>query len=61
LHASTSIVGPTVGRQIKEGDILYVDVPESHIQELKKFADYLTEDEKETLEEIKEIKARRAS
>ncbi|MDF2955759.1 MAG: hypothetical protein OD815_001375 [Candidatus Alkanophagales archaeon MCA70_species_2] len=46
---------------MKEGDILYVDVPESHIQELKKFADYLTEDEKETLEEIKEIKAKRAS
>ena len=38
-----------------------MDVPESHIQELKKFADYLTEDEKETLEEIKEIKAKRAS
>ncbi|MDF2955030.1 MAG: Translation initiation factor IF-2 [Candidatus Alkanophagales archaeon MCA70_species_2] len=61
MEVAVSIVGPTVGRQIKEGDILYVDVPESHIQELKKFADYLTEDEKETLEEIKEIKARRAS
>ncbi|WP_456486481.1 translation initiation factor IF-2, partial [Candidatus Alkanophaga liquidiphilum] len=53
MEVAVSIVGPTVGRQIKEGDILYVDVPESHIQELKKFADYLTEDEKETLEEIK--------
>ena len=61
MEVAVSIVGPTVGRQIKEGDILYVDVPESHIQELKKFADCLTEDEKETLEEIKEIKARRAS
>ncbi|MDF2957648.1 MAG: Translation initiation factor IF-2 [Candidatus Alkanophagales archaeon MCA70_species_1] len=61
MEVAVSIIGPTVGRQIKEQDILYVDVPESHIGELEKFKEYLTDDEKETLEEIKEIKASRAA
>ncbi|MCK4895974.1 MAG: translation initiation factor IF-2, partial [Candidatus Heimdallarchaeota archaeon] len=29
-QVAMSIRGPTVGRQIKEGDVLYIDVPEKH-------------------------------
>ncbi len=29
-EVAVAIEGPTVGRQIKEGDILYIDVPEKH-------------------------------
>ncbi len=29
-EVAVSIDGPTVGRQINEGDVLYVDVPEKH-------------------------------
>jgi len=31
-EVAVSIDGPTVGRQINEGDVLYVDVPEKHAQ-----------------------------
>ena len=40
----------TVGRQINEGDVLLVDVPESHVRILRKRS--LTEVEKEILDEI---------
>jgi len=51
-----SILGPTVGRQIKEGDILYVDVPSEDYKKLKEYSKFLTDSELDCLEEIAEIK-----
>jgi translation initiation factor 5B len=48
--------GITLGRQIKEGDVLYIDIPESHIKLLKNAE--LSVDEKEALERILEIRRR---
>lgn len=57
MEVAVSIKGPIVGRHIKEGDILYVDVPESHVRILlTKFKNDLTIDEIETLQELIEIK-----
>jgi len=47
---STEATHVTVGRQIDEGDVLLVDVPESHVRILRKRS--LTEVEKEILDEI---------
>jgi len=59
-EVAISIDGPTVGRQIHEGDILYVNIPEKHAriveQELKP---KLSEDERETLENFLEIKRKK--
>jgi len=44
----------TVGRQIREGDLLYVDVPLDHINILlSRFRNELTEDEIEVLKELR--------
>ncbi len=51
-----SIQGPTVGRQIKEGDVLYVDIPSEEMVKLKELSDMLSEDEKGVMEEIISIK-----
>ena len=59
-EVAISIDGPTVGRQIHEGDILYVNIPEKHAriveQELKP---KLAEDEREVLEDFLEIKRKK--
>lgn len=59
-EVAISIDGPTVGRQIHEGDILYVNIPEKHAriveQELKP---KLSEDEREVLEDFMDIKRKR--
>ncbi|MCD6095702.1 MAG: translation initiation factor IF-2 [Thermoprotei archaeon] len=48
-----------VGRQIKEGDELFVDVPEDHIEELlSKYSDLLSEEEKEILNQIRKLRLR---
>jgi len=61
-EVAISIKGPTVGRQIDEGDTLYVDLPESTAikinQELK---DKLTSDELEALQELLHIKRKTIS
>ncbi|RLF57810.1 MAG: translation initiation factor IF-2, partial [Thermoplasmata archaeon] len=54
-EVAVSIEGPTVRRQIKGGDILYTDLPESVVKKLKEMGD-LTYDEKEVLDKIIEIK-----
>ncbi len=46
----------TINRQIKEGDILYSDIPEPHFKAYKKLKEKLKPDEKEVLKEIAEIK-----
>lgn len=55
---AVSIEGPTVGRQIKEGDILYTSMSEREYRRLLNFLDLLGEDEKKVLEEIVAIKRR---
>jgi translation initiation factor 5B len=50
-----SIEGVTVGRQIKGGDILYTDIPESDAKKLREM-DILNIDEKDILNKIIELK-----
>lgn len=57
-----SIEGPTVGRQIKEGDVLYTDIPPRQIDLIEeKLKDVLTAEEIQTLQEIKQIKEKLAA
>lgn len=58
-EVAVAIDGPTVGRQIKEGDILYIDVPEKHakIVEQELFEAMKIED-KEALMAYMEIRRR---
>jgi len=60
MEVAVAIDGPTVGRQIHEGDILYVNIPEKHAriveQELKP---RLAEDERETMENFLTIKRKK--
>lgn len=54
-----SLDGPTVGRQIKEGDLLHVNVPERHAKILEhELYDSLKSDEIEALEAFLTIKRR---
>ncbi len=49
-RVAVSIDGPTVGRQIKEGDDLWVEIPEKHAKILEQeLADEITGDEREVL------------
>ena len=46
-----------VGRQIREGDVLYVDVPLDHVEKvLEKFANELSEEEVVMLKQIRALK-----
>ncbi|UCH04588.1 MAG: translation initiation factor IF-2, partial [Candidatus Thorarchaeota archaeon] len=57
MEVAVSIRGPTIGRQVKNDEILYSDVPDKHILAMrKKFLDDLTSSEVEVLQEITEIK-----
>jgi translation initiation factor 5B len=48
-----------VGRHFDEGDILYTDIPEEHLQQLvEKYWNFLSDDEKLVMREIVEIKRR---
>ncbi|MFQ5986521.1 MAG: translation initiation factor IF-2 [Thermoplasmata archaeon] len=53
-EVAMAIEGPTVGRQIKSGDVLYVDVPEGHVRRLE--SSDLKHDDREVLETVKAIK-----
>jgi len=53
---AASIYGPTLGRQIKEGDILFVSIHETEYKKIIKFLDLLSDGERDTLNEIVEIK-----
>ncbi|MDD2778304.1 MAG: translation initiation factor IF-2, partial [Methanocellales archaeon] len=56
-EVAVSIEGPTVGRQIKEGDILYVDIPKKHARIIEQeLCETIPADELETLKEFLEIK-----
>ncbi|MEM7825730.1 MAG: translation initiation factor IF-2 [Candidatus Aenigmatarchaeota archaeon] len=55
-RVAISMEEPTVGRQIHEGEILYVKVPEADMNEItREFKDELTESEIKVIEEVKEI------
>ncbi|TFG30578.1 translation initiation factor IF-2 [Candidatus Thorarchaeota archaeon] len=57
MEVAVSIRGPTIGRQVKSDEILYIDVPDKHILAIrKKFLDDLSPPEKEVLEELTAIK-----
>ncbi len=59
-EAAFSIDGPTVGRQINEGDMLYVDIPGKHAKILEReLCNTLSEDEAETLRAFLDIKRKK--
>lgn len=53
---AVSITGVTIGRQVKESDVLYTDISSNDYKQLKKFSNLLTEHEKQVMEEIAEMK-----
>jgi translation initiation factor 5B len=56
-EVAVSIRGATVGRQIDEGDILYIDLPEGMVIRLnQEFKDQLSSEEQELLHEFLELK-----
>lgn len=60
-QVAISIRGPTVGRQINEEDVLYVDIPERHaVLLMRKYRDMITNDDATILEELTVIKRKYA-
>jgi translation initiation factor 5B len=56
-EVAIAIDGPTVGRQIKENDVLFVDIPERHAKMVEQeLRDILSPDELETFEEFLALK-----
>jgi len=55
-QVAVSLPGVTVGRQIKEGDILYSAIPDEHFRKLKDLKKYLKKEELAVMKEIAEIK-----
>ncbi len=56
MSVAISMKEPTVGRHVKEGEILYTVIPENEARLLfKSFASRLTEDERAVLDEIAQI------
>ncbi len=56
-QVAISLRGPTVGRQIREGDTLYIDVPEKHaVLLMVRYKDMISSDDIQVLEELAKIK-----
>ncbi|MEM2909934.1 MAG: translation initiation factor IF-2 [Nitrososphaerota archaeon] len=56
MSVAISMREPTVGRHVREGEVLYTVIPENEARLLfKSFANRLTEDERAVLEEIAQI------
>ncbi len=55
-RVALSIPHLTIGRQANEGEIFLVDIPEKDFRELKKWAKFLTKEEKSVLKELAELK-----
>ena len=56
---AVSIEDGVVGRNISEGDTIYVDVPERHLKTLMtKFPSELVESDRETVKELIQLKRR---
>lgn len=59
MQVAISIEGGVVGRNINEGDVIYADVPERHLKLLlTKFPGELNEQDRETVNELTQIKRR---
>ena len=57
-QAALAMDGVTVGRQIKEGEILYTDIPEEDFRKLRELKKHLKKEEIDLMKEIAEIKRR---
>ncbi|MFQ5621359.1 MAG: translation initiation factor IF-2, partial [Candidatus Nanoarchaeia archaeon] len=55
-QVAISVPHVMMGRQLNEGETIYSNIPEEDFRKLKEFKEYLSEDEKEALREIAEIK-----
>ena len=58
-RVAVSIMGPTVGRQIEEGQILYTNVESHEYKKLNDNKQFLTKTEINALKEISEIKSKK--
>jgi translation initiation factor 5B len=59
MEIAMAIEGPTMGRQIKEGDVLYANIPEKHAKILEhELIKSLNADEIDTLDSFLEIRRR---
>ena len=57
-QVAVSLPDVIIGRQLKEGDILYSEISEAHFRKFKEFKKYLTNDQKEVLKEVSAIMRR---
>lgn len=57
-QVAVSVDGLTIGRQANEGDVLYTALSEEQFKKLKELKKHLSEDEKEVIKEIAEIRRR---
>jgi len=55
-RAAVSIDGPTIGRQVDEGDMLYTDLTSDEYRRLKELVQFLSTSEQTVLQEIFELK-----
>jgi len=60
-RVAVSMFNVTIGRQIKEGELLYSAVPEEHFKEFKRLKHLLNEEQKQILKEIAEIMRKKDS
>lgn len=58
-QVAISLPGVTVGRQVKEGDVMVSDITEEQFRIMKRLKNYLTNDERELLKEIAEMKRKK--
>ncbi|MCX8175928.1 MAG: translation initiation factor IF-2, partial [Candidatus Bathyarchaeota archaeon] len=60
MKVAISMKEPTIGRQIRENDVLYVDIPEEHLKTLiREFKDELEEEDIECIKEFIEVKRKK--
>ncbi|MGB2841344.1 MAG: translation initiation factor IF-2 [Halobacteriota archaeon] len=60
MQVAISMKKPTVGRQIMENDVLYVDISEEEMKKMKMLSGLLSAEEEEVLEELVRIKRKRS-
>lgn len=60
MQVAISMKKPTVGRQIMENDVLYVDISEEEMKEMKMLSGLLSAEEEEVLEELVGVKRKRS-
>jgi hypothetical protein len=60
MQVAIALKKPTVGRHIHEHEVLYANISEEELKELKALSDMLSSDEEEVLEELVELKRKRS-